>query len=69
MLKAERHKQSIQLQRIWKLKSELFPNNGLQERVENFMPYYAQHGQAFIQTILEHSRSLEQQFGIVSFEN
>jgi len=69
MLKAERHKQSIQLQRIWKLKSELFPNNGLQERVENFMPYYAQHGQAFIQTILEHSRSLEQQFGIVVFEN
>ncbi len=69
MLKAERNKQSVQLQRIWKLKSELFPHNNLQERVENFMPYYAQHGQAFIQTILEHSRSLEQQFSIIVLEN
>ncbi|MEY2834538.1 MAG: bacillithiol biosynthesis cysteine-adding enzyme BshC [Bacteroidota bacterium] len=65
MLKAERKKQTIELQRIWKLKSELFPNGNLQERVENFMPYYAQYGQAFIQTILQHSLALEQQFGLI----
>lgn len=65
MLKAERKKQAIQLQRIWKLKEELFPNHNLQERVENFMPYYAQHGQSFIQTILQHSLALEQEFGVV----
>ena len=68
MLKAERNKQSTQLQRIWKLKSSLFPNNSLQERYENFMPYYAQYGPAFIQAILEHSLSLEQEFGILVFE-
>jgi uncharacterized protein YllA (UPF0747 family) len=65
MLKAERKKQAIQLQRIWKLKEELFPNHNLQERVENFMPYYAQYGQAFIQTVLNHSLALEQQFGVL----
>jgi uncharacterized protein YllA (UPF0747 family) len=65
MLKAERNKQSTQLQRIWKLKSSLFPNNSLQERSENFMSYYAQHGTAFIQSILEHSLSLEQEFGVL----
>jgi uncharacterized protein YllA (UPF0747 family) len=65
MLKAERKKQAIQLQRIWKLKEELFPNHNLQERVENFMPYYAQHGQSFIHAVLKHSLALEQQFGIL----
>ncbi len=69
MLKAERKKQSIQLQRIWKLKAELFPNNSLQERVDNFMPYYAQYGPSFISTILKHSLTLQQQFGVIIFEN
>lgn len=62
MLKAERKKQAVQLQRIWKLKAELFPNGNLQERVENFMPYYAEYGPSFIRAIIEHSLSLEQEF-------
>lgn len=66
MLKAERKKQTIQLQRIWKLKEELFPNNNLQERVDNFMPYYAQHGQSFIEAVLQHSLGLEQRFGVLT---
>jgi uncharacterized protein YllA (UPF0747 family) len=65
MLKAERKKQSIQLQRIWKLKAELFPNNTLQERVDNFMPYYAQYGPSFIDLVLKHSLALEQRFGVI----
>jgi bacillithiol biosynthesis cysteine-adding enzyme BshC len=65
MLKAERKKQAIQLQRIWKLKEELFPNNNLQERVDNFMPYYARHGQWFIEAVLQHSLALEQKFGVL----
>lgn len=65
MLKAERQKQSTQLQRIWKLKASLFPGNNLQERVENFIPYYAQFGPDFIKSILAHSLSLEQEFGVV----
>ena len=65
MLKAERNKQAVQLQRIWKLKSELFPSNTLQERVENFMPYFAQYGPEFIKSILVHSKALEQEFGVV----
>lgn len=66
MLKAERKKQAIQLQRIWKLKEELFPNHNLQERVDNFMPYYAQHGQSFIEAIIQHSLGLEQRFGVMT---
>jgi uncharacterized protein YllA (UPF0747 family) len=62
MLRAERKKQAVQLQRIWKLKGELFPNGNLQERVENFMPYYAEYGPSFVRSIIEHSLSLEQEF-------
>jgi bacillithiol biosynthesis cysteine-adding enzyme BshC len=62
MLRAERKKQTVQLQRIWKLKSELFPSNNLQERVDNFMPYYASYGKSLIECILDQSLSLEQQF-------
>jgi len=68
MLRAERKKQSTQLQRIWKLKSALFPQGSLQERKWNVLPYYAQYGPAFIHTILRHSLALEQQFGIVIIE-
>ena len=62
MLRAERKKQTLQLQRIWKLKGELFPNGNLQERVENFMPFYAEYGPSFIQSIIKHSLSIEQEF-------
>ncbi|HTN16561.1 MAG TPA: bacillithiol biosynthesis cysteine-adding enzyme BshC [Chitinophagaceae bacterium] len=44
MYRAEKRKEEVYVQRIQKLKQELFPNGGLQERVENFMPYYAQYG-------------------------
>jgi len=68
MLKAERQKQSVQLQRIWKLKAELFPNGSLQERSENFMPYYARYGQSFVEVVLRHSLALDQRFGIIIIE-
>lgn len=68
MLKAEREKQQIHLDRVWRLKGELFPNKTLQERTENFMSYYAKYGPEFINMILEHSRSFEQGFGIVVIE-
>ena len=45
---------------------QLFPNNNLQERVENLMPYYAIWGKDFIRMIYEHSNGLEQEFGILT---
>lgn len=62
MLRAERKIQAVQLQRIWKIKAELFPNKNLQERVDNFMPYFAEHGDSLITSILDQSLSLEHQF-------
>ena len=53
MLRAEKRKMAVQVEQISKLKSALFPNESLQERYDNFMPFYLQHGQEFFDTILE----------------
>ncbi len=66
MLRAEKKKFDAQQQQLHKLKQQLFPQNNLQERVENFMLYYAKWGGGFLQIIYENSLSLEQEFVILA---
>lgn len=66
LLRAERKKFHIQERQLNTLKTVLFPNGGLQERVENFMPYYAKWGNDFIQNIYNNSLTLEQQFVVLT---
>jgi bacillithiol synthase len=65
MLRAEKRKFSDQQRQIQAIRERLFPNNGLQERVDNFMPYYAKWGKGFIQKVLDHSLSLEHEFVVL----
>ena len=65
ILKAEKKKFEAQHRQLRKLKQRLFPNNNLQERVENFMLYYAKEGKSFLQAIAENSLPLEQEFAII----
>jgi uncharacterized protein YllA (UPF0747 family) len=53
MIRAERRKQKEATARIQHLKSNLFPNRGLQERTENFSSFYLAYGEKFIQTLME----------------
>ncbi len=66
MLRAEKRKYSDQQRQITAIKNVLFPNNGLQERVENFSGFYAKWGQNFLAELLRHSLALEQQFTILT---
>ena len=66
MLRAEKRKFEAQQRQLKKIKAQLFPNNNLQERVDNLLPYYAKWGKAFIRMIYEHSNGLEQEFGILT---
>jgi len=66
LLRAEKKKYETEQRYIHLIREALFPNNSLQERVENFMPYYAQNGDAFIDALYQHSNSLEQRFTILS---
>lgn len=65
MLRAEKRKFGNERRQLSAVRKALFPNGGLQERVENFMPFYAKWGKGFIRTIHAHSLTLEQAFGIL----
>jgi bacillithiol biosynthesis cysteine-adding enzyme BshC len=66
MLRAEKRKFTDQQRQIHFLKEKLFPKESLQERIDNFMYYYAQWGKSIIVQLLDHSLTLEQEFVILS---
>lgn len=65
MLRAEKRKMQVQLNRISTLKNVLFPNNSLQERVENFMPYYLQYGPQYFDALKDAIQVWENQFAVI----
>ena len=65
MLRAEKKKFETQQRQLHKLKAQLFPQDSLQERIENLMPFYAKWGKDFIKTIYDNSLGLEQEFVIL----
>ena len=67
MLRAERRKQSVDIQRIHRIKKELFPQDNLQERVEHFSKWVGHYDQSWIETIMENSKGLESKFSIITF--
>ena len=66
LLRAERRKFEIEKRQLAAIKKALFPNNNLQERIDNFMPYYAKWGKDFLKMIYDHSLTLEQRFMVIS---
>jgi bacillithiol biosynthesis cysteine-adding enzyme BshC len=68
MLRSEKKKMQDQLLRITRLKNALFPNNSLQERIENFSSYYATHGDCFIDILHDHIESLRPEFLVISHQ-
>jgi bacillithiol biosynthesis cysteine-adding enzyme BshC len=65
MLRAEKRKFTDRQRQIHTVRSILFPGNGLQERHDNLLQYYAKWGKGFIQRLYEHSLGLEQEFVIL----
>ena len=65
MLRAEKRKYTDQERQINLIKEKLFPNNNLQERVDNFSTYYAKYGSGFVDTLYKYSLALEQEFVVI----
>jgi bacillithiol biosynthesis cysteine-adding enzyme BshC len=65
MLRAEKKKHDAAIRKIKKIKSAIFPNGTLQERVENVLPLLAKHGLSFIDALYTSSESLEQKFSFI----
>lgn len=68
MLKAEKRKQAIAIERIQHIKNNLFPENSLQERVENFAEWVGDYGWAWVEAVLANSNTIEQSFTVLSSE-
>ena len=67
LLKAEKRKLADQLQRMKQIQDELFPNQGLQERKNNFSEFYLEFGDDLIQRLLNELKPLEQEFKVIVF--
>ena len=62
LIKAAKQKEETTVRQIRGLKQHLFPNNGLQERRDNFMEYYLKHGREILSMFEEKFDPLEGQF-------
>jgi bacillithiol biosynthesis cysteine-adding enzyme BshC len=60
LFKAEKRKHEIELQQLANLHQKLYPENNLQERIDNFMPLYLQYGRSFFDYLLENFNPTEQ---------
>ena len=65
LVRAEKRKFETLQRQLEKAKLELFPGNALQERVDNFIPWYSRNGKEFIKCLYDHSPSFRQEFGII----
>ncbi|MCB0654364.1 MAG: bacillithiol biosynthesis cysteine-adding enzyme BshC [Saprospiraceae bacterium] len=60
--RAEKQKHDTAINQIRSLKEKFFPNNGLQERTDNFLPYYLKYGEAYFDLLKAELDPLEQGF-------
>lgn len=65
MLRAEKKKHQSSLRQVEAIRDALFPGDSLQERIDNFMPWYALWGKSFIEQLYKNSLTLEQEFVIL----
>ncbi|MCY7292734.1 MAG: bacillithiol biosynthesis cysteine-adding enzyme BshC, partial [Ferruginibacter sp.] len=66
MLKAEKKKFEAQQRQIKKIKSAVYPNNNLQERVDNILEYITHYDSNFIDVLYKNTNDLKAEFTILT---
>lgn len=51
LVRAEKQKHEVALNQLRSLRDKLFPNGSLQERTDNFIPYYLKYGERFFDAL------------------
>ncbi|MCE3279769.1 MAG: bacillithiol biosynthesis cysteine-adding enzyme BshC [Bacteroidetes bacterium] len=69
LLRAAKQKQETSLNQIKKLKDKFFPDGNLQERFENFTPYYLKNGKQFIADLKKEFDPLKFEMLILEIKN
>lgn len=65
ILRVQKKKKESELNQIRKIKDQLFPNGGLQEREESLIPHFLNHGKSFFDMLLENFDPFEKEFMIL----
>lgn len=65
MFRAEKKKFEVEKNKIKAIRAIAFPDDNLQERVENFSLLYAKYGKSFLNIIYTTSKGLQQEFEII----
>jgi bacillithiol synthase len=65
LLRAEKKNHEEVRRKIHEIREALFPMENLQERIDNFIPWYAEYGTAFLEVIYKNSLTLQQEFTIL----
>ena len=68
IIRAEKRKQEQAVSQIIGIKDKFFPGNGLQERIENFIPFYTKYGEGLIEQLVESLDPLQKSFIVLSEE-
>ena len=66
MLRSVKQKNETAIGQIEKIKSKLFPDGSLQERHDNFIPFYLKHGKQFVPFLKENLNPMDFRFTIFS---
>ena len=65
LLRAQKRKRAADVVRLLEIQSELFPNNSLQERIQNFSSIYTQLGDDFFKLLLENLTPFHSEFKVL----
>ncbi|HVA98020.1 MAG TPA: bacillithiol biosynthesis cysteine-adding enzyme BshC [Bacteroidia bacterium] len=68
ILKAEKQKQEVAINRLRKIKKNIFPETKMQERYDNFIPFYLKNGQHFISILKEKLNPFDFRLLVISEE-
>ena len=66
--KAEKQKHEVAINQIKRLKEKLFPKNGLQERYDNFIPFFLKYGWEYFDLLLKELDPLQKGLIIIKEE-
>jgi bacillithiol biosynthesis cysteine-adding enzyme BshC len=66
LVKAEKTNYQVRLEQVENIKSDLFPDDSLQERSENFGLFYVKWGQSFIDELIRNFQPLDFKFTVLT---
>ncbi len=69
LIKKQKNIYSCELNQIKNIKNQLFPNNIIQERYNNIIPYYKKYGKKFIDTIIQKCNILDKFLLFITLSN